>query len=189
MQRFETELPGVWVLDPAVYGDARGFFFESYHALRFRALGLPQVWVQENHSQSGRGTLRGLHYQLDHPQAKLCRVVRGEALDVAVDIRRGSPHFGKWTAVRLSEDNKRQVFVPRGFAHGFLALSERVDFLYRCDEVYYPEDQRGIAWNDPLIGIEWGIEAPLLSEKDHRCPYLAELPEELLPVYEPERSA
>ncbi len=183
MHRLETELPGVWILDPVVHGDARGFFFESYQAPRFRELGIPQIWVQENQSRSARGTLRGLHYQLEHPQAKLCRVVCGEALDVAVDIRRGSATFGRWTAVHLSAENKRQVFLPRGFAHGFLALSERVDFLYRCDELYFPEDQRGIAWDDPQLGIEWGINEPILSEKDRRNPRLSELRPELLPAF------
>ena len=183
MQRIETSLPGVCLLEPRVFADARGFFFESYHQRLLAGLGITGSFVQDNHSGSGRDTLRGLHYQLAHPQAKLCRVVRGEVLDVAVDIRRGSPHFGRWTAVRLSEENRRQVYIPPGFAHGFLVLSETAEFLYKCDEFYYPDDQHGIAWDDPTIGIEWGITEPILSEKDRKNPRLAELSADLLPTY------
>jgi len=175
----------VYVVEPRVFGDERGFFFESYHAARFREAGIAVEFVQDNHSQSVRGTLRGLHYQLAHPQSKLCRVVRGEVLDVAVDIRRGSPTFGQWTTVLLSEENQREIFVPAGFAHGFLVLSERADFLYKCGAYYYPDDQYGIAWDDPQIGVEWGSVAdPILSDKDRRLPRLADVPQEHLPPYQ-----
>jgi dTDP-4-dehydrorhamnose 3,5-epimerase len=179
MQRIETPLPGVCLLEPKVFGDARGFFLETYHAAKFAALGIAARFVQDNHSKSVRGTLRGLHYQLQHPQAKLCRVIQGEVLDVVVDIRRGSPTFGQWTSVVLSDENKRQIYVPRGFAHGFAVLSETAEFLYKCDDFYDPADERGIAWNDPALGIDWGVAEPLLSEKDNRNPTLAQaaLPE------------
>jgi dTDP-4-dehydrorhamnose 3,5-epimerase len=183
MRRIETSLPGLLVLEPQVFTDPRGFFFESYHEQRFTELGIPARFVQDNHSHSVRDTLRGLHYQVRRPQAKLCRVAQGEVLDVAVDIRRGSPHFGRWEAVRLSAHNRRQVYIPHGFAHGFLVLSETADFLYKCEELYYPDDQGSIAWNDPDLGIGWGMEAPLLSEKDRLAPRLSELAPEALPVY------
>jgi dTDP-4-dehydrorhamnose 3,5-epimerase len=188
MKSIETSLPEVWTLEPAVFGDARGFFMETFSAQKFAALGLQTNWVQDNHSLSSRGTLRGLHYQLQNPQAKLCRVVRGAVLDVAVDIRRGSPHFGKYVAVELSAENKRQILVPRGFAHGFLVLSEEAEFLYKCDDFYTPGDEYGLAWDDDQIGIEWnlsalGLEAPLLSGKDSVTPRLRDIAPENLPVY------
>lgn len=185
MRRVETSLPGVCVIEPRVFEDARGFFMETYQREKFADLGITTTFVQDNHSRSQRGTLRGLHYQLHFPQSKLCRVVYGEVLDVAVDIRRGSPTFGKSVAVVLSAENKRQIFIPRGFAHGFCVLSEAAEFLYKCDEVYHPEDEHGIAWNDPALEIEWGIEAPLLSAKDQKNPLLADAPAEALPVYDP----
>jgi dTDP-4-dehydrorhamnose 3,5-epimerase len=185
MKRVETSLPGVCILEPRVFRDPRGFFLESYHAERFAALGITSVFVQDNHSESACGTLRGLHYQQEHPQAKLCRVVRGEVLDVSVDIRAGSPTFGRWVGVRLSAENQRLVFIPRGFAHGFLVLTERAEFLYKCDDFYDPHDERGIRWNDPRIGIEWGIAAPLLSARDANSPLLDEIPDAHLPRYEP----
>ena len=183
-----TALPGVLVIEPKVWADARGFFFESFHADRFRqATGLDTNFVQDNHSRSQCGILRGLHYQLTCPQTKLCRVVQGEVLDVAVDIRRGSPTFGKWVSVLLSADNKRQILVPRGFAHGFVVLSDTAEFLYKCDDFYRPEDERGIAWNDPDIGIDWQLPADypplLLSGKDQRNPRLCEVAADDLPVY------
>jgi dTDP-4-dehydrorhamnose 3,5-epimerase len=185
MQVIETEIPGVLILEPRVFGDERGFLFESYHLERFAALGVTSQFVQDNHSRSCRNTLRGLHYQLAHPQAKLCRVVRGEVLDVVVDIRRGSPAFGKWVSVLLSEDNKRTVYIPRGLAHGFLVLSESADFLYKCDDYYHPDDQYGIAWNDAQIGIDWPLPgAPILSEKDERLPRLADVSPDHLPLFE-----
>lgn len=181
MQRIETSLPGVVIMEPQLFGDARGFFLETYHRHRLGALGIEGEFVQDNHSRSVSGTLRGLHYQLEQPQAKLCRVVIGEVLDVAVDIRRGSPHFGRWVGVRLSADNHRQVYVPRGFAHGFVVLSEYAEFLYKCDAFYRREDEHGIAWNDPDLAIDWGIDAPLLSPKDRAHPRLAHVAPELLP--------
>jgi len=181
VQRIDTQLPGVCIIEPAVFADARGFFLESYHQRKYSELGIEGTFVQDGHSRSTRGVLRGLHYQLRHPQAKLCRVVYGEVLDIAVDIRRSSPHFGRWVAVHLSAENKRQVYIPAGFAHGFLVLSEAAEFLYKCDDFYQPGDEHGIAWNDPRIGVEWPLAAPLLSEKDRQNPPLADLPANLLP--------
>ncbi len=186
MQVIETELPGVVVLEPRVFSDERGFFVETYQLRKFRDLGIETEFVQDNHSRSARGTLRGLHYQLRQPQGKLCRVVRGEVFDVAVDIRRGSPTFGRWVGVLLSEENQRSIYVPRGFAHGFVVLSETADFLYKCDAFYSPGDEYGIAWDDPALGIEWpldGIE-PLLSAKDRLAPRLREAAPETLPHYQ-----
>jgi dTDP-4-dehydrorhamnose 3,5-epimerase len=183
MRRIETDLLGVVVIEPQVFEDARGFFLESYHRERFRALGVTAEFVQDNHSRSVRGAVRGLHYQVRHPQAKLCRVVRGEVLDIAVDIRRGSPTFGRWVSVVLSEENRRQVYVPRGFAHGFAVLSETADFLYKCDDFYSRDDECGLLWNDPALGIDWGVADPILSPKDSANPRLSDVPEHLLPVY------
>jgi dTDP-4-dehydrorhamnose 3,5-epimerase len=184
LDKLETSLPGVWEIRPKVFRDARGFFLETYQQASFSAEGMPDVFVQDNHSFSERGTLRGLHYQLRHPQAKLCRVIEGEALDVSVDIRWGSPTFGKWTSVLLSAKDHNQIYIPRGFAHGFLALTEVVQFLYKCSDFYEVADNYGILWNDPAIAIPWGIEAPLLSEKDRRHPTLATVPQEHLPLFE-----
>lgn len=186
MQRVETSLPGVYILEPRVFEDARGFFLETYHRGKFAELGITADFVQDNHSRSQRGTLRGLHYQLSHPQAKLCRVILGSVLDVAVDIRRDSPTFGRWVAVELTAENKRQIFIPAGFAHGFVVLSEAAEFLYKCDAFYHPEDERGIAWNCPSLGIDWGVEQPLLSAKDQRNPSLADADPAQLPIYFPE---
>ena len=156
VRRLETSLPGVYELRPKLFGDSRGFFLETYHRKKFAELGISDEFVQDNHSCSGKGTLRGLHYQLNHPQAKLCRVAVGEALDVAVDIRVGSPHFGKSSSVLLSDKTQNMIYIPAGFAHGFLALSESVHFLYKCSDFYDPTGEHGIAWNDPDIGIAWG---------------------------------
>lgn len=184
MQRIETSLPGVVELRPSIFRDARGFFLESYHQARFAELGIADSFVQDNHSCSAKGTLRGLHYQLRHPQAKLCRVIEGEALDVAVDIRAGSPHFGKWASVVLSAKTQNEIYVPAGFAHGFLALTETVQFLYKCGDFYDPKDERGILWSDPDIAISWGVASPLVSEKDAKCPPLASVPREFLPQFQ-----
>jgi len=184
MERIATKIPDVILMRPTVREDARGFFFESYHAQTFAALGIKQNFVQDNHSKSSRGTLRGLHYQLKHAQAKLCRVVRGEVLDVAVDIRVGSPTFGQWVSATLSADNKLQIFIPHGFAHGFVTLSDSAEFLYKCSDFYFPEDEHGILWSDPDLGIDWGVSDPLLSEKDKNYPALARTPREHLPRYE-----
>jgi dTDP-4-dehydrorhamnose 3,5-epimerase len=181
MQRIKTSLPGVFELRPVIHRDTRGFFIETYHKAKFADLGITDAFVQDNHSRSTKGTLRGLHYQLRHPQAKLCRVVEGEALDVAVDIRAGSPNFGKWTSVLLSSKEQNQIYVPIGFAHGFLALTDTVQFLYKCSDFYDPEDERGISWNDPDLEIYWSITAPMVSNKDATFPMLAKVPHEFLP--------
>ncbi len=183
MQRFETSLPGVLELRPKVFRDERGFFTETYHRAKFAELGIKDSFVQDNLSRSAKGTLRGLHYQLQYAQAKLCFVVEGEALDIAVDIRVGSPHFGKWTRMILSAEAHNQIYIPRGFAHGFLALTESVQFVYKCSEYYAPADERGIAWNDPQLNISWEVDRPLVSEKDSKLPHLASVPHEFLPRY------
>ncbi len=183
MQKVDTSLLGVFELRPKIFGDARGFFMETYHRTKFADLGIRDMFVQDNHSSSAKGTLRGLHYQLQHPQAKLCRVVEGEALDVVVDIRVGSPQFGKWTSVLLSATIQNQIYVPAGFAHGFLALTNSVQFLYKCSDFYDPGDERGILWNDPDLSINWGINSPIISEKDSKNPRLGEVPPQYLPGY------
>jgi len=185
LQKIATSLAEVWELRPNVFRDARGFFVERYSQAKFAAAGLTDIFVQDNHSCSSKGTLRGLHYQLRHAQAKLCWVVEGEALDVAVDIRVGSPTFGEWASVQLSSETQNQIYIPRGFAHGFLALSERVQFLYKCSDFYDAADEHSILWNDPEIGIPWNVAAPLLSERDRKAPALAAMPRELLPVFSP----
>ncbi|WP_382163228.1 dTDP-4-dehydrorhamnose 3,5-epimerase [Hydrogenophaga sp. ANAO-22] len=168
MKATPTRIPDVLVLEPRIFGDARGFFLESFNQTAFQAAtGLDVTFVQDNHSRSTRGVLRGLHYQLQQPQGKLVRVVRGSVFDVAVDIRRGSPTFGQWAGAEVSEDNHRQMWVPPGLAHGFLVLSESADFLYKTTDYYAPQHERAIAWNDPDIGIEWPLDGlPLLSGKD-----------------------
>src|SRR5216683_1716957 len=183
MQRIETSLPGVYELRPAVHRDSRGAFLETYHHAKFLDLGIKDTFLQDNHSISSRGTLRGLHYHLQHAQAKLCRVIEGEALDVAVDIRVGSPHFGKWTSVRLTPTTQNQIYIPPGFAHGFLALTKTVQFLYKCSDFYDQKDEYGIAWNDPDLAIDWGASQPLVSEKDSRNPTLAAMPRDFLPRF------
>jgi dTDP-4-dehydrorhamnose 3,5-epimerase len=185
MRAITTPLPGLLIIEPAIFQDARGWFCENYHRERFAAAGIDAEFVQDNHSRSRRGTLRGLHFQLAHPQAKLCRVVRGEVLDVVVDLRRGSPAFGQHFAVRLSARNQHQLFIPEGFAHGFLTLSEQADFLYKCSDYYFSEDQYGLAWNDPSLGIDWGVEQPLLSPRDTGWPTLASFDSQVLPLFKP----
>ncbi len=163
-----TAIPDVLLLEPKVFGDARGFFFESFNARDFaQATGLNVEFVQDNHSKSARGVLRGLHYQIQHAQGKLVRVVQGEVFDVAVDLRKSSPTFGKWVGERLSADNHRQLWVPPGFAHGFVVISESAEFLYKTTDYWYPEHERSLLWNDPAIGIDWPIDGqPLLAAKD-----------------------
>ncbi len=171
-----TALPDILILEPRRFGDARGFFVESFNARRFaEATGVHAEFVQDNHSRSAQGVLRGLHYQIRQPQGKLVRVVRGRVFDVAVDLRRSSPAFGRWAGVELSEDNHRQLWIPPGFAHGFLVLSESADFLYKTTDYYAPEHERCVRWDDPSIGIEWPIrgQAPLLSAKDSAAPALS----------------
>lgn len=176
MNVLETRLPGVMIIEPKVFGDERGFFMESWNARAFSELGIKGPWVQDNHSRSARGVLRGLHYQVQQTQGKLVRVTAGSVYDVAVDVRRSSAHFGQWVGVELSAENKRMLWVPPGFAHGFLTLSESADFQYKCTDYYAPEWERSILWNDPAIGIDWpldGIE-PALSAKDAAGSLLAE---------------
>jgi dTDP-4-dehydrorhamnose 3,5-epimerase len=182
MKRVETSLPGVWVIEPQVFGDARGYFFESYQREKFAQLGILEDFVQDNRSFSRQGVVRGLHFQLCYPQAKLCSVIQGEVFDVAVDVRRGSPNFGQWTGVTLSAENKKQIYIPQGFAHGFAVLSETAEFMYKCSDYYHPEDEGGVAWNDPAIGIDWPVESPVLSKKDVSFLPLAQLRLEQPPV-------
>ena len=171
----ETSIKGLYVVDVKIYGDQRGYFMETYHEKAFQEAGLDYRFVQDNQSSSQKDVLRGLHYQKKYPQAKLVRVLKGEVFDVAVDLRRGSDTYGKWEGVLLSEENKRQFLVPRGFAHGFIVVSAFAEFAYKCDEFYHPEDEGGIIWNDPAIGIEWPyIGNVILSEKDKRNPTLSE---------------
>ncbi|VVN65024.1 dTDP-4-dehydrorhamnose 3,5-epimerase [Pseudomonas fluorescens] len=176
-----TDLPGVLIIEPKVFGDERGFFFESFNAKAFaEATGLNTQFVQDNHSRSQKGVLRGLHYQLENTQGKLVRVTAGEVLDVAVDVRRSSPNFGHWVAVRLSAENHRQLWVPEGFAHGFVVLSDYAEFLYKTTNYYTPEAERCILWNDPTLAIDWQLsEAPQLSTKDQAGKTLQEV--DLLP--------
>lgn len=171
----ETDLPGVKLLTPRVFGDDRGFFLESWNAKVFAEAGLDVPFVQDNHSRSAKGVLRGLHYQLNNPQGKLVRVTAGAVFDVAVDIRRASPHFGCWTGHVLSADNKAMLWIPPGFAHGFLVLSDSADFLYKCTCAYDPSSDRSLAWDDPDIGIAWPLDGmtPLLSAKDAAAPRLS----------------
>ena len=168
-----TEVPDVLLLEPKVFGDARGFFLESWNERAFAAAGVRAGFVQDNHSRSARGVLRGIHYQLRQPQGKLVRVVAGEVFDVAVDLRRASPTFGRWIGQRLSAENKRLLWVPPGFGHGFLVLSESADFLYKTTDYYAAEHERAVAWNDPDLAIEWPLEGtPTLSDRDSRAPRL-----------------
>jgi dTDP-4-dehydrorhamnose 3,5-epimerase len=186
MQRIETSLPGVYELRPVVHRDSRGSFLEIYHHAKFTDLGIKDIFLQDNHSISYRGTLRGLHYQLRHPQAKLCRVVQGEALDVVVDIRVGSPHFGKWTSVHLCAEKQNQIYVPAGCAHGFLAVTETVQFLYKCTAYYDPSDEHGLLWNDPVLAIDWGNLTPVLSQRDANNPKVTDVQQHSLPRYSPQ---
>lgn len=169
MEFLPTAIPDVVIIKPRIFGDVRGFFMETWEAKKFAAAGLEWKFVQDNHSRSVKGTLRGLHYQIRHPQGKLVRVVVGEVFDVAVDLRRRSPSFGKWVGVTLSAENKQQLWIPPGFAHGFLVTSESAEFTYKCTDFYAPEYQHTLIWNDPAIGIQWPLETvhpPLLSDKD-----------------------
>ena len=178
MKAQPTAIPDVVVLEPKVFGDARGFFLESFNQRAYnQATGLEVEFVQDNHSRSARDVLRGLHYQLQQPQGKLVRVVHGAVFDVAVDIRKSSPHFGRWVGTELSEDNHRQLWIPPGFAHGFLVLSDSADFLYKTTDYYALEHERAILWNDPSIGIDWPLTTePLLSTKDKVASLLADAP-------------
>lgn len=184
MKVLKASLPGVLIIQPQVFQDERGFFMETYHQKRYEQNALDCMFVQDNLSHSILGTLRGLHYQLKHPQSKLVQVIKGAIFDVAVDIRQGSPSFGKWTGVHISDENRRQIFVPKGFAYGFCVLSETADVIYKCTDFYAPDDEGGIVWSDPDIGIVWPISDPLLSEKDSHYPCLSDVPTGHIPVYE-----
>ncbi|ARU56193.1 dTDP-4-dehydrorhamnose 3,5-epimerase [Oleiphilus messinensis] len=179
MNVIETALPGVLIIEPNVFGDSRGFFLESYQATRYQKLGIDLPFVQDNHSRSARGVLRGLHFQVTKPQGKLVRVVSGEILDVVVDFQPGSETFGRYEAVVLSAENHRQLYVPPGYAHGFAVISESADFLYKCTDYYDPSDEAGIIWNDPLVNVAWPFSEPLLSEKDRHWPTLEQYVESL----------
>lgn len=181
----ETALPGVWLIEPVVHGDARGFFLETFRENVLAAQDITGPFVQDSHSRSGRGVLRGLHYQLERPQGKLARVARGRVLDVVVDIRRGSPHFGRSLAVELDDVHHRQLYVPPGFAHGFLVLSDEADFIYQCTDYYDPTGEGGVRWDDAALAIPWpDLDEPIrVSDKDARLPALAEIPPERLPIY------
>jgi dTDP-4-dehydrorhamnose 3,5-epimerase len=179
-----TDVPDVLIVEPDVYCDARGFFLETYHAARYSAHGMQGPFVQDNHSRSAKGTIRGLHLQVARPQAKLVRVIAGAIYDVAVDVRRGSPTFGRWVAVTISAENFLQCYIPGGFAHGFCVLSEVADIEYKCTDLYEPAAEIGIAWNDPALAIPWPVESPLLSDRDRGHPPLAEQTERL-PTYAP----
>jgi dTDP-4-dehydrorhamnose 3,5-epimerase len=183
MKVLETDLPGCLVLEPQVFGDERGFLYESFNRDKLAAIGLAPEFVQGNVSSSTRGVLRGLHYQWPKPQGKLVSVLEGEVWDVAVDIRRGSPTFGRWTAAVLSAENKRHFWIPEGFAHGFVTLSERALFAYLCTATYDRDADAGIRWNDGDLAIDWPASAPVLSDKDARAPFLADVAQERLPVY------
>ena len=178
MEVIKTDIEGVVILEPRIFKDARGYFFESFSAREFEEKVCQTTFVQDNESKSKKGVLRGLHFQKTNPQGKLVRVIEGEVFDVAVDLRKGSPTFGKWEGVILSAENKRQFYIPEGFAHGFLVLSETATFVYKCTRLYDPTDEGGLFWNDPAIGIKWplpeGFE-PLLSEKDTKNPLLKDL--------------
>ena len=183
METEETNLPGVMLIKPRVFGDARGYFVETWSGPRYQQAGIEHSFVQDNLSRSARGVLRGLHFQNPNPQGKLVRVSAGEVFDVAVDVRRGSPHFGKWTGVLLTSESQHQLWVPPGFAHGFCVVSEFALFEYKCTEVYQPESDWGLRWDDPAVGIDWPINDPKVSEKDAAQPLLSEIPQERLPVF------
>ncbi len=175
MKFTQTKLPEVIAIDPIVHQDPRGFFYENYQVKKFAEGGITLPFVQDNHSRSTKGVLRGMHFQLNHPQGKLVRVVKGEVFDVAIDIRPSSPRFKQWVGENLSDSNKRMLYVPPGFAHGFLVLSDIAEVEYKCTDLYSPPDERGIIWNDPDINIKWPVKEPILSEKDKKNSFLKDL--------------
>ncbi|MCE9672699.1 dTDP-4-dehydrorhamnose 3,5-epimerase [Myxococcus stipitatus] len=175
------EIPELLLVEPKVFGDSRGFFMEVFHAQRYAEVGIPGPFVQDNYSRSVKGTLRGLHFQEPQGQGKLVQVLAGAVFDVAVDVRRGSPTFGKWAGVELSSDNRRQLWIPAGFAHGFCVLSESADLHYKCTTLYAPQQEHSLAWNDPDVGISWPVSEPIQSPKDARAPRLKDAP--VLPSY------
>jgi dTDP-4-dehydrorhamnose 3,5-epimerase len=185
MKVVETEIPGVLILEPRVFGDARGWFMESWQSQRYADLGIPGPMVQDNQAYSGQGILRGLHCQWPHPQGKLVQVLRGEVFDVAVDIRRGSPWFGRWVGVTLSGENRLQFWVPPGFAHGYLVTGQDALFTYKCTDIYHPETEFALRWDDPDIGISWPLGGePMLSDKDRHAAWLRDIPADRLPHYQ-----
>jgi dTDP-4-dehydrorhamnose 3,5-epimerase len=184
LQCHGTTFDEVILVEPQVFSDDRGFFLETYHQARYTQTGIDPAFVQDNHSHSRKGSIRGLHYQLKHPQGKLIYAVTGRIFDVALDIRRGSPTFGKWCGVHLSAENKRQLFIPPGFAHGFSVLSDRADVIYKCTNFYTPGDEYGVLWRDPGLEIDWGVDQPIVSPKDLENPLLSRIPPDLLPAYD-----
>jgi dTDP-4-dehydrorhamnose 3,5-epimerase len=184
MKVLPTELVGVYIIEPAVFGDHRGFFMETHNQQRFRENHIDSKFVQDNLSYSGQNTLRGLHYQLPQAQAKLIQVVTGKIYDVAVDIRKGSPTFGKWVGFHLSDENHRQLLVSEGFAHGFCVLSETAHVIYKCTDFYSPENEKGVLWSDPDLSIDWPVREPILSEKDQTYSRLSEIPPDHLFKFE-----
>lgn len=183
MKIITTSIEGILIIEPKTFKDNRGFFMETYNQKRYNASGINPTFVQDNLSYSLKNTLRGLHFQIKHPQAKLIQVISGEIFDVAVDLRSGSATFGKWTGIHLSDENKRQMYIPKGFAHGFCVLSEFALFHYKCSDFYAPEDEGGLIWSDPDIGIEWPVENPIISEKDNQFQKLFDLTAEKLPSF------
>lgn len=186
MERIDLAIAGACILRPKVFADARGFFMETYSRRKMAALGIAAEFVQDNHSRSSQGTIRGLHFQFRHPQGKLCRVVAGEVLDVVLDIRQGSPTVGQWVGEVLSSENKKQIWIPPGCAHGFSVLSQSAEFLYKCTDYYHPEDDYGILCTDPELHIDWRVAEPLVSEKDRKYPRLSQMDSSRLPRFEAE---
>ena len=183
LQCHGATLGEIIMVEPQVFKDDRGFFLETYHQTRYTEKGIDQPFVQDNHSHSRKGSIRGLHYQLKHPQGKLVYAVTGRILDVVLDIRRGSPTFGNWCGAHLSAENKHQIYIPPGFAHGFSVLSDRADVIYKCTDFYTPGDEYGVLWNDPDLEIDWGVDNPILSPKDLENSQLSRIPRDLLPIY------
>lgn len=183
MKTIPTSIEGILIIEPDVYKDHRGFFMETYHQKRYHEAGMNPVFIQDNLSFSEKGTLRGLHYQIENPQAKLVQVISGEIYDVAVDIRHESPGFGRWVGIHLSDQNNRQLFIPEGFAHGFCVLSDTALFSYKCSRLYTPNDESGILWSDPDLKIDWPITSPTISDKDRRYPVLSEVKPNRLPTW------
>jgi dTDP-4-dehydrorhamnose 3,5-epimerase len=183
MQVRETALPGVLLIEPRIFPDPRGFFLETFQEGRYKEMGIDFKPVQSNHARSGRGVLRGLHFQREHVQEKIAYVTRGRVFDVAVDVRQGSPHFGEWVGTILDDENHHQLYIPKGFAHGYCVLSEEADFTYQCSDIYHHPSEQGVLWNDPKIGIQWPLENPLLSTKDEQWLSLENTPGHYLPHY------
>ena len=177
MEFIQTKIPDVILINPKVFEDQRGFFMESYHVEKFKLAGIDSIFVQDNHAKSVKDTLRGLHFQVNFPQAKLLRCLKGKVFDVAVDLRKDSPYYGQWVGEELSEDNKYQLFIPAGFAHGYYVLSETAEITYKCSEIYHPEDEQGLRWDDPDIAIDWPGIDHILSEKDRQLPPLKDFDE------------